>query len=180
MEPSSDKAELVGLVHWLKRRRRTFSSEGRVSMGSRVYSRGTIDLDPAGDQHRNAWISTSPPTDQVIFRRMNLLDLLLDAQLVGVTALLLAAVGRTRRQARVAHAANLLFAVRLLGQSRKGGFNSHGLSYIHSVLSAPSILVSIIIVTCWSVDFPLRETNHRTLHQHPLKSSLQSMNGLSL
>jgi hypothetical protein len=51
------------------------------------------------------------------------LDLLLRAELVGVTALLLAAVGGTGRQTGVAFPADHLLAVVLGGQGLEGGFD---------------------------------------------------------
>ena len=53
----------------------------------------------------------------------HLLQLLLDAELVGVTALLLAAVGGARRETGVALAADHLVAVELAGQGLERGLN---------------------------------------------------------
>lgn len=55
----------------------------------------------------------------------SLLQLLLHAEVRRVAALLLAAVRRTRRQARVALTAHLLVAVVLLGQGLKRGLHHH-------------------------------------------------------
>ena len=52
-----------------------------------------------------------------------LLQLLLDAQLVGVTALLLAAVGGARRETSIALAANPLVAVVLTGKHSERRLN---------------------------------------------------------
>ena len=49
-----------------------------------------------------------------------LLQLLLGAELVGVTALLLTAVDRTGRETGIAHTADVLVAVELTGQHLKG------------------------------------------------------------
>jgi len=56
-------------------------------------------------------------------RVRRLLELLLGAEVVRVAALLLAAVGCTRRQARVALAADLLLPVELLGERDQGGLH---------------------------------------------------------
>jgi hypothetical protein len=56
-------------------------------------------------------------------RQSQLLQLLLDAQLVGVSALLLAAVGGARREASIALAADFLVAVVLTGKHSKRRLN---------------------------------------------------------
>lgn len=52
-----------------------------------------------------------------------LLELLLRPQLVGMSALLLPAIRRPRRQTRIALSANHLVAVVLAGQGLERGFN---------------------------------------------------------
>ncbi|KAH8357067.1 hypothetical protein KR200_009908 [Drosophila serrata] len=66
-------------------------------------------------------------------RRRRLLQLLLGAQVVGVAALLLAAVGGTWVQAGVALAADHLVAVVLLGQDAQRGLNDTTTQAEHQV-----------------------------------------------
>lgn len=64
-----------------------------------------------------------PSTKEQVRRSRSLLQLLLGADVVGVTALLLPAVGGTGMEPGVALAANHLIAVILLGQNTKGWFD---------------------------------------------------------
>jgi hypothetical protein len=64
---------------------------------------------------------------------LHLLEFLLDAQLVAVAAFFLAAVGGTGRETRVADTADLLLAVRLLGQGSERGLDGTTTQTQHQV-----------------------------------------------
>jgi len=67
--------------------------------------------------------TTKKTTEDLFPPRFVLLELLLGADVAGVAARLLAAVGRARREARVALAAHLLLPVVLLGERDERGLH---------------------------------------------------------
>lgn len=76
-------------------------------------------------------------------KKKRLLQLLLGAQIVGVSALLLAAVGSTRVQTSVALAANHFVAVVLLGENAKRGLNDTTTQTEHQVQSG--LLLDVVV-----------------------------------
>lgn len=97
----------------------------RKSFQSRkLTSNPPLALVPEAPSHTGDPLHQPAETAEVNrFQRFRSLDLLLRAELVGVTALLLAAVDCARRQTSVAHAADHLLAVVLARKHLQGRLN---------------------------------------------------------
>ena len=102
----------------------------------------------------------SPKFINIQAGQSQLLQLLLDAQLVGMSTLLLAAVGGTRREAGIALAADLLVAVVLTSKHSKRGLNHTTTKTEDEVKSA--FLLDVVIRESATV-FQLLSSENQTL-----------------